>query len=111
MKFYKYLYFPKDIKEKSKDKIKKELRHCSPFLYIIFIDQNSDNLEIMNAAFLKIKYYRKRNLTIIGIARGKDEALELVQNIILECINSLGRLNIRDYLSKRIKNIDSEKEV
>lgn len=111
MKYYKYLYFSDDIKDKTKYKIKKELQHCSPFLYIIYIPEDSDNIEFMNAAFLKFSYYRKSKMTIIGICRGKDEACKLVLKLTNECLEHLGKVNYKEYLSLRVKTKDFSNEV
>ncbi len=111
MKYYKYLYFSKDIKEKTKFRIKKELHHCSPFLYILYMPVDSDNLEFMNAGFLKFSYYRKSKMTIVGIAQGKDEAYDLVLQIINESMRYTGKVNIKEYLSLKVKTKNFSNEV
>ena len=59
MKYYKYLYVSDSIK--NPDKIKRSLKLHKGVLgiYLIMLSTDPDQVEIMNAAFLKLPYYKK----------------------------------------------------
>ena len=53
--------------------------------------------ECQNASYYKKKENRE-NLYVLGIADGKDEALEVVRTIIDEVYTNTGSFNISGYL-------------
>ena len=72
MKFYKYLYIGDTVKDPAKAKRKLKL-HAGQLVYVIYIAQGNDQLEIFHSAYLKQKYYRLYPPVIVGIANNYDE--------------------------------------
>ena len=52
-------------------------------------------LEIYPSYVLLQKYYRKKKLTVVGISQGYDEALEVMQDILMDCYNETGQFLVR----------------
>lgn len=104
MRYYRYLYVGSGINDV--DKTKKGLSDHKGFfnLYVIVLNPVSNLLEIINANYLKMPYYRKHSPIVVGLSKGYDEALELVILIINESIKNTGCANVKDYLIKRVKN-------
>ena len=54
-------------------------------------------LDIYRTAEFKQKIYEGRSLQVVGIAKGKEEALELTTQIINDVYTSTGGFDIRGY--------------
>ena len=90
MKWYKKLYLGENA-EKSRYKVFGRIRmnKFSFNTYLIVLPSNKENiLDIISANMLLQPYFKKKenreNLYVLGIADGKDEALEVVRTIIDE---------------------------
>ena len=69
-------------------------------LYDLYIERKSDNLLDMIPTYeLMQKAYPKKNIHIIGLAKGYEEGINLIQEIIQEVYDATGAFNIRDYLN------------
>ncbi|HKM03704.1 MAG TPA: hypothetical protein VJZ04_03795 [Lachnospiraceae bacterium] len=104
MKFYKYLYIGVGAKKnigKIRFKLKTHIGQLN--VYIIILSEGSNLLETFDSAFLKQSYYRKKPITIAGIAKGKTEALDLIKTMIEDCYKTTGNCNIKEQI---INNID-----
>lgn len=103
MKYYRYLYFPKGL-EKKKDKILRRLEKgkFQPFVYLLLLPLNSSNqLEILNSAYLLQPDYPKAEQLVVGIAGSYDDALELVVTIAQEVYTETGGADIRNYILRK----------
>lgn len=104
MKWYKGLYLGEGAKsEKYKifGKVMKGRFHKDTFL--ILLPSNSENLlDIISANELLQPHYRKKmyhdELYVLGIAKGREEALELVRLIIDEVYHATGGFDISGYM-------------
>lgn len=100
--FHDKLYLSESIAEKKLDKIKKTLEK-KPLLanvYLIVPASNPDDqLEIFDAKQLVQSFYRNSTFLIIGIAADYTEALQLVEQIVRECLRERGDCKLREYLS------------
>ena len=70
-------------------------------IYVLTLPIGDSNLlEIYPAFTLKFPIFReaRRELTVIGIARGREEALSLSATIIQDVYNRTGGFNVRDFL-------------
>ena len=54
--------------------------------------------DIMEANELLFPYYRK-DIRIVGLAKGRDEAISLVEDMIMEVYNETGAFNVREYFT------------
>lgn len=100
MKFYKNLYVGDTVKNPEKVKWKLKHRAGQMNIYVIAFAEGSDQLEFYHCAFLKQKYYRKHAPYIIGIANGREEAVEIVERIAMECFKAGRGGNLKDYLRR-----------
>lgn len=67
-------------------------------VYCIAFASNPDNLfDIINANELLFPYYRNKETRIVGLAKGKEEAMKLVQTMLMEVYNRTGNFDVRSY--------------
>lgn len=98
MKFYKNLYIGESVKRPGK--VIWKLRHHAGQLniYVVTTSEGRNQLEFYHCAFLRQKYYRKHAPYIIGIAGGREEALKIVEQITVECYETMRTANLKEYL-------------
>ncbi len=71
--------------------------------YLITLPAGEKNqLEIISSVYLKQKSLRRICPVVVGIAKGYDEALFLVQQIVSEVYEQTGTAGVRKYLEERI---------
>lgn len=100
MKWYQELYTGESIKGKT-EKIKWKINHNAGQIqvYMISFASNPDNLlDIIPAWNVMQKHYPKKNLWIVGLAKGWEEAVEVVTQIVAEVYENTGGFRVRDYL-------------
>ena len=66
-----------------------------PNVYCIAFANNQDMLEIYHNAVLKQSYYRKYPPYIIGIAGSYQEAVELIQTMLMDTMELTGTYDVR----------------
>lgn len=98
MKFYKNLYIGDTVKNprKIKRKLKKYAKLTN--IYVIAYMEQLERLEICHCIMLKQYYYRENPPYIIGIARSKQEAFEMILKIAQESIEKTGAVDLTAYL-------------
>lgn len=103
MKFYKYLYVGEGVKKNiRKTRLKLRTFTGQINIYIIILSQGSDLLEIFDSSFLKQSYYKKHSPYIVGVAKGKNEALELIKTMMEDCYRTTGNCNIKEHVLNNI---------
>lgn len=103
MKWYDDLYVGESIVHKT-SKIKWKIRHNAGQLniYVITFASNPANLlDIIPAQELLQKGYPKRDLFVIGLAKGYTEAVDVVMSIIDEVYRQTGAFAVKDYLLQK----------
>lgn len=74
----------------------------APGIYLLTYPVNSRNvMDILSALSLKQPVMRKRCPKIIGVAKGKDDAIDLMMDIINETYENTGSFQVKDYLENR----------
>jgi hypothetical protein len=69
-------------------------------VYCIAFASHPDNLfDILNANELLFPHYKKSEVHIIGLAHGKEEAVSLVQRMLMEVYSETGDFNVRSYFT------------
>lgn len=106
MKYYKYLYVGPSIRFVDKIKAKLNSRAGLVGKYIIYLSHGNNQVEIINGAYLKLPYYSKHGLVIVGIAGDYNEALSLVLKMIEESLEKTGKPFIKEYLVLKAKTKD-----
>ena len=97
------IYVSDNLKKK-KDKIIDSInnrRITSDVYCIAFASQSSNLFDIINANELLFPHYQKTNVEIVGLAKGKDEAIKLVQDMLMEVYDQTGEFDVRGYFSLR----------
>lgn len=107
MKFYRQLYCSDTLKKRQRRiiwKIKHNAGQAS--IYVVALSpKEGEQLEIFHAGQLLQKYYKYAPPSIIGIADGYQEAVELTVRIAQEVYDRTGGLEIKKYLKERDKGI------
>ncbi len=95
----KKLYLGETIKKSSNRIIRKiERRKIVRDIFCITFASNPDNLfDIMNVSEFKFPYYDTREITIIGLCKGKEEAQNLAKDMLEEIYQNTGEFKVRDY--------------
>jgi hypothetical protein len=97
MKWYDQLYVGDSIASKV-NRIKWKINHNAGTvsIYVVTLASNPDNLlDIIPARELMQKGYPKKDLMIIGIAKGYNEALLVVQRVIEDTYRKTNDVNVR----------------
>ncbi|MBD8941569.1 MAG: hypothetical protein EGR71_03380 [Clostridiales bacterium] len=102
MKWYNNLYVGKKALKKKHKIITRAIRRKPQIgIYMITLPVNEANaLEIYPSYVLLQKYYRKKKLTVVGISQGYDEALEVMQDILMDCYNETGQFLVRHMVER-----------
>jgi len=66
---------------------------------IAFASHPSNLFDIMEANELLFPHYKRADIHIVGLARGKEEAYHLVKDMIMEVYNNTGNFNVRAYFT------------
>lgn len=89
---------------KNPAKIKKKLNNGKlvPGIYLLTLSENRKNLmEVIPAAMLVQKSFYGICPKIIGMAKGKDEALEMVRSLVDEMYTKTGSFATAEYIENR----------
>lgn len=102
VKWAKKLYFDEHMKTKSSKTIKAigkgKLRYD---VYGIVLAMNKDNLfDIINVNELKFPYYKNKEICILGLARGREEAKFLVRDMVEEVYQKTGDVKVREFFDE-----------
>lgn len=102
MKWYNNLYVGENAKKRKHKIIMRALRHKPQAgVYMITLPVNEkDALEIYPSYILLQKHYRKKDMFVVGIGEGRDEALCVVQEIIMDCYNQTGQFLVRKMIEE-----------
>lgn len=67
-------------------------------IYCICIPSNDKNLlDIINANEFKFSYYDKVTTKVIGISKGKNNAINVVKNLVENVYKNTGNYNVKEY--------------
>ena len=102
MKWYRKLYVSEAIGNKA-GRIKWKSNHNAGTIsvYVIAFASNPDNLlDIIPTWQLMQRGYPKKELKIIGLAKGYDDAVALVQRIVEETYEHTGSVDVWSYLKE-----------
>lgn len=101
MKFLKELYLGQDVHHLLD--LKWKIRHGAGVvgLYVIYLGQNTNKIEIIEASFLKQKYLRKGVALVIGMTKSYDEAVQIVTRIVEEAISETGKADPSAFVLKK----------
>ena len=71
-------------------------------IYVITLASNRQNLlDIIPSYELMQRGYPKREMVIVGLAKGYDEAVEVAASIVDEVYRNTGTFAVRTYLAEK----------
>ncbi len=88
--------------EKKKEKVMASInnREAAFGVYCVAFASNPQNLfDILEANELLYPHYKKANIHIVGLAKGWEEAIDLVQKMLLEVYHNTGEFDVRNYFT------------
>lgn len=102
LKWHKDFYIGEGIKNPDKTKNKIEEGKLTFGIYLITLSDNPNNLlEIIPAAMLLQKSCYGLCPEIIGMTRGKGDAIDMVADIIMEIYRETGAFQVKEYFKNR----------
>lgn len=105
MKWYSYLYIGEGAEPKAKKIIRKLKTNTGQLdIYLITLASNGkDMLDIISSAYLKQPAVRRNLPMIVGIAKGYEEAVLLVKDMLIETYEKTGNYSVPEYLAKKVE--------
>lgn len=102
MKIPKKIIFG-ELAEKKKNKILKAIKKDKYVfdVYLITLPTAFGVLEIYPSYILTNKAYINKDIVIVGIAKGKDEAVKMVSDILSDCYKKLNGFDTKKYFAER----------
>ena len=102
MRYYKHLYLAEGIKKKEKIIRKLEEKKLQMNIHVITLARNEKNqLEIYNSMVLRQPDFPYDDFFVVGIAKGYEDAVEMVEEIAQEVYNKTRGADIRSYILER----------
>lgn len=103
MNWYSKLYIGERAKPKAGKIIRKLKRNAGQMdIYLITLASNGkDMLDIIHSAYLKQPAVRRSLPMIVGIAKGYEEALDMVEQMLMETYRETGECRIPEYLLQK----------
>ena len=100
MKYYYNLYLDDYVASNKTEIIKKlENNEWQLEVYLIVLSSRiGDQLEIYNSSLLLQKSFRKEELLIVGITKGYNESLEVVEKIMQEVYDNTKGTDMKSYI-------------
>ena len=100
MKWYRNLYVGESIAGKSEKVKRKILRGALQVqIYVITLPSNQQNLlDIIPVREIQQKYYPKKDLYVIGLAKGREEAEQVAADLLSEVYFKTGGFDLITYL-------------
>lgn len=99
MKWYKKLYHSDSIKQVKWTKYQILYGKKSNYYCIALASHKNNLLDIYESRFLRTTVLNLDDLYVLGIAKNKKEAYEVVRQIIEEVYKHTGAFDIRRYLN------------
>lgn len=103
MRYYRYLYIGEGL-EKKKEKVMSRLERgkLQMDIYVITLAANEKNsLEIYDSKLFLQPAFPNKDFFVVGITKGYEDAIELVEQITQEVYNKTKGADIRSYILER----------
>lgn len=104
MRWYKELFLGTGA-EKSRHQIVENIKSNKPQfnVFVITLPSNENNLlDIFHSTILLQPYYKNKEYFIVGLAKGYEEALEVMTKIVMDTYNETGGFRVKEYLKSKI---------
>lgn len=100
MKFYRRLYVGESVGKVNKVKWKLRTGAGQFSVYLISLANTRDQLDIFHCSLLQQKYFDKKNLYVVGLAKSKGEAYQLVGKMLADTLEAGMGGDIKSFLQK-----------
>ncbi|MCI5621502.1 MAG: hypothetical protein MR355_08105 [Lachnospiraceae bacterium] len=100
MHWYDKLYVGESI-QKGADRLRWKIEHRAGTIdiYLLTFPSNRENLlDIIPAVELMQKSYPRKELFVIGMERGRDNAMQMAADILDEVYHETGSFDVRSYI-------------
>lgn len=102
MRYYKHLYLAEGLKKKEKIIRKLEEKKLQINIHVITLARNEKNqLEIYNSMVFLQPDFPYDDFLVVGLAKGYEDAVEMVEEITQEVYNKTKGADIRSYILER----------
>ena len=102
MRYYKHLYLAEGLKKKEKIIRKLEENKLQINIHVITLASNEKNqLEIYNSMVFLQPDFPYDDFLVVGLAKGYEDAVEIVEEIAQEVYNKTKGADIRSYILER----------
>ena len=102
MRYYKHLYLAEGLKKKEKIIRKLEEKKLQINIHVITLARNEKNqLEIYNSMVFLQPDFPYDDFLVVGLAKGYEDAVEIVEEIAQEVYNKTKGADIRSYILER----------
>lgn len=102
MRYYKHLYLAEGIKKKEKIIRKLEEKKLQMNIHVITLARNEKNqLEIYHSMVFLQPDFPQDDFFVVGLAKGYEDAVEMVEEIAREVYNRTKGADIRSYILER----------
>lgn len=111
IKCYCNLYVS-DLLVKRKNRVLADLmeRKPRPGIYVITLAQGAQNhLEFFSSLVLKQHFYDEKEMFVVGIADGYEDAAEMIRLITQEVLDETGNTDIRGFILKNQKKFEESR--
>ena len=93
------LYLSDGLSEKKIPKIKKKIEKGKGSVCLLLKSGNdNDCLDIVTPFQLKMKSWEGKSPICVGLADGKDSAVELVETMIKDCLAKTGTSDLKEFI-------------
>ncbi len=93
------LYLSDGLTEKKVSEIKKKIDQGKGSACLLLKSENKDDcIDIVTALQLRSKVWEGKTPVCIGLAGSKDDATDLVQTIIKDCLEKTGGTDLKEYI-------------
>lgn len=102
LKWHKNYYKGSNVNNVTKIRLKLIQGKPVPGIYLVTLSENPNNLlEILPALTLVQETAARMCPEIVGIAKGKEEAFDLITDMIQDIYEETGSLNVKEYWKNR----------
>lgn len=105
MRWYKDMYVGYSLLE-NKNQIIKDIKAGKTMRdkFLLTLPKNDyDTLEIYPSNILLQKWFQKSDdIVVIGVANGREEAMELMQLIVNDCIMNTRQLSVKQFILEKM---------
>lgn len=102
LKWIKNYYVGEGIDNPEEIRKKTEEKEAPKWVYLLTAPVNKANvMDLIQAKQLENRFCYDSCPLILGMAKGKDGAIELASKILLECQKDTGNFQVEEYLKNR----------